>query len=396
MEFGDIDYAREIFTDLVVAWMAKTSQPPNASESRALSEQAFELAKAYGVAMRLRISSSVKNCPAKPSLEDKPGLSSSVMTFEQAANLWMVNAVKRSPAHSRHLAKCFERYVLPHLGGRPVGDVQSQELLSVIKSIDQSGRPSLAYRIFTEFRFMYRYVLMEGLSNRDPTAEISRAVNKPRYKGAAVSLDTATIGRLLVTIKDYKGKTHSTAPYALRLAPIVFLRQSELRFLEWKDVDFDCRTIVIPGSRMKMGRPHVVPLARQAVALLREVHKMTDHKRYVFTGQAAGKPLNIATFYAMLLRKGFRRLVLPHGFRTLASTWLNEQGWGAEAIERQLSHVERNRSRRLYNRAEYMPERRKMMQAWADHLEALERKARRAPRAGLASQLAAGGVNASV
>ncbi len=396
MEFADIDYARDIFTDLVVAWMAKKSQPPNVSESQALAEKAFEFATAYGAAMQLSVSSAEKSFPAKPALANIVGPTRVVITFELAARLWMKQAVKGSPAHNRRVASSFERYVFPHLRTRPLDNVQPQELLSLIKSLEQSGRPSLAYRIFTDLRSMYGYVLMAGLSNQNPTSEIFSAINKRGYRCVAVSIDSATLGRLLVAIKDYEGRTNSTARYALWFASMVFLRKSELRCLEWKEVDFDERSIGIPGARMKMGRPHVVPLARQAIALLREVHKMTHHKRYVFAGQRGGKPLSTETFHSMLQKMGFTRLGLPHSFRVLASTWLNEQGWAAEAIERQLSHVDRNRSRRIYNRAEYMPERRKMMQAWADYLEALEHKARRAPRARLARHVAAGGENASV
>ena len=185
-------------------------------------------------------------------------------------------------------------------------------------------------------------------------------------------LQSETVGRLLRAVRCYEGKPRSTAKYMLRLAPMVFLRSSELRTLLWSDVDLDAATIVIPAERMKMGFPHVVPLARQAVRLLRDVHKITGSGRYVFTAGRGDKPFSYGIFYVMLTSMGFGRVVTPHSFRVLASTWLNAQGWRADVIERQLSHLGGDRTRRLYNRAEYLPERREMMQVWADELERYE------------------------
>jgi integrase len=162
---------------------------------------------------------------------------------------------------------------------------------------------------------------------------------------------------------------------------MVFLRSSELRTLQWKDIDLDAATIVVPASRMKSGRPHIVPLARQAVRLLEDVQKMTGNGRYVFNGgRGVDQPLDYSIFFVILRALGYTNVITPHGFRVLASTWFNEQGWRADVIERQLSHLGADRTRRLYNRAEYMPERRKMMQAWADELDRWEFKARAASR----------------
>jgi integrase len=156
----------------------------------------------------------------------------------------------------------------------------------------------------------------------------------------------------------------------------------ELRTLEWTDVDLSAATLVIPGHRMKSRQPHVVPLPRQAVKMLREVEEITRRGRYVFTGgRGVDQPPTDSSFFQMLRRIGYDKVVTPHGFRAMAATWLSEQGWRGEAIERQLSHVgDANWGRqRVYNRAEFLKERKTMLQAWADHLESLERRARSIP-----------------
>lgn len=373
---NDVDYARDIFAELVIALTLQRSNPLSTSEAEALAVKALNMAKFFGDAQQ-RSTPTHEFALARIESPKEPLSLGSSPTFAQIAQEWIGIAVKRSAGRSRRELKSrFERYVLPHLGARPIGEIEPREILSVIRSIESAGYLVMAYATFRDLRFMYRYALAAGLSNSDPTATLRRAITKPRHKGTNMITDPDSVGRLLLAMRQYKGQPRSTARYMLRLLPMVFLRASELRTLEWRDVDLDAATIVVPTSRMKMRRPHVVPLARQAMRILRDVQKMTGSGRYVFTGgREIDKPLHFSMFHFMFGVLGYRRVVSAHGFRVLASTWLNEQGWPAEVIERQLSHLGGDRTRRLYNHAEYLAQRRRMMQEWADHLESLECKA---------------------
>lgn len=179
------------------------------------------------------------------------------------------------------------------------------------------------------------------------------------------------MGELLRAIDGYAGELVTRA--ALRLAPLVFVRPGELRGASWDEFDLDQREWRIPAARMKMRDPHIVPLSHQAVNILRELQPLTGRWAYVFPSiRAKSRAMSENTVNAALRRLGYPHEVMTgHGFRTLASTLLNEQGWNRDAIERQLAHAERDSVRAAYNRAEYLVERRKMMQAWADYLDAL-------------------------
>ena len=276
-----------------------------------------------------------------------------------------------------------ERYVIPHLGDKAAEDIAPQEIFAVLRSIEGKGFVPLAYQIFRDLRAMYRYAVVAGIASRDPTEALGTYVRRPRPKNNAALTDSTAIGQLLVAMRNYRGKTQSTTRLMFRLAPIIILRPVELRTLEWTDVDLDAATIVIPGPRMKSRQAHVVPLPRQAVKILREVEEITGGGRYVFTGgRGLDKPPTFSSFFQMLRVIGYNKVVTPHGFRAMAATWLSEQGWRGEAIERQLSHVgDANWGRqRVYNRGEFLKERRTMLQAWANHLESLERRARTIPR----------------
>lgn len=179
------------------------------------------------------------------------------------------------------------------------------------------------------------------------------------------------IGELLRAIAGYEG--HFITKCALQFAPLVFVRPGELRHAEWREISFDTAEWKIPAEKMKMRNPHIVPLSRQAVAVLRELEPFTKRSRYVFPSlRSSERPMSNNTVLAALRRMGYAKEEMSgHGFRSMASTLLNEQGWNRDAIERQLAHAEGNGVRAAYNYAEFLPERRKMMQAWADNLDLL-------------------------
>ncbi len=194
-----------------------------------------------------------------------------------------------------------------------------------------------------------------------------------KQKHHASITEPGAIGELLRAINGYQGSIITRC--ALQLAPLVFVRPGELRKAEWKEIDLDKSEWRIPGGRMKMKEMHIVPLSSQAVEILRELQPLTGSGRYVFPGaRTNGRPMSENAVTAALRRMGFTKDEMTgHGFRSMASTLLNEQGWNRDAIERQLAHAERNSIRAAYNYAQHMPERIKMMQAWADWLEATAR-----------------------
>ena len=366
MRHSEIEHARDVYSELVVA-LTLQKAPPTDSEAAELARKALGMAVTFQTAQ--------DRLAAAPVVGRKPQASAG--TFSHVAQKWIERAVKRTAGGSRRdLLSRFNRFVFPHLGARPINDIEPVEILSVVRAIENTGHTRMAYLTFSDIRFLFRYALAAGLTKSDPTAGLRRAIARPQRKGTYMLLDPDSIGLLLRAIRNYQGKPHSTARYMMRLMPLVFLRASELRTLEWSDVDLDVATIVIPASRMKMRRLHVVPLARQAVAILRDVHQMTGGGRFLFSsGRGVDKPFDYSIFHVILGTLGYRKRVSAQGFRVLASTWLNERGWSSEVIERQLSHLGSDRVRRIYNHAEYLAQRRRMMQDWADHLESLERKA---------------------
>jgi integrase len=197
----------------------------------------------------------------------------------------------------------------------------------------------------------------------------------PPAKGESFATITEpkAVGALLRAIDAYSGGIITTS--ALRLAPLVFVRPGELRQAEWAEFDLVGAEWRIPASRMKMRQVHIVPLARQALAILRELHPFTGDKRFLFPSfRGDDRPISDVALLAALRRMGYsKEQMCVHGFRSMASTLLNEQGYNRDWIERQLAHGERNSVRAAYNYAEYLPERRKMMQEWADYLDVLRK-----------------------
>jgi integrase len=230
---------------------------------------------------------------------------------------------------------------------------------------------------------VFRYAVATGRAERDPTGDLRGALPPSKEKHHASIIEPKRIGELLRAIDDYEG--YFVTKSALRLAPLVFVRPGELRRAQWPEIDLDKAEWRIPSERMKMREQHIVPLSRQAVAILRELEPLTnraipakpDLPRYVFpSARTRERPMSENAVLAALRRMGYTKDEMTgHGFRSMASTLLHEQGWNHQVIERQLAHAERNAVSAAYNFAEHLPERRKMMHAWADYLDALKASA---------------------
>jgi integrase len=220
---------------------------------------------------------------------------------------------------------------------------------------------------------VFRYAIATSRAERDPAADLRGALITPKVTHRAAVVDPAGIGGLLRAIEAFDGAP--TIKAALRLAPLVFVRPGELRFAEWAELDLEAAEWQIPASKMKMRRPHRVPLSRQALAIVRDLKGLSGGGRWLFPSiRSAARPISENTLNAALRRLGYgSEEMSAHGFRTMASVRLNEMGrWNPDAIERQLAHQEQDDVRRAYvHAAEYWSERVKMMQTWADYLDDL-------------------------
>lgn len=296
----------------------------------------------------------------------------SAESFEAIAREWLV---RRSPRwtenHAAKIKRRLERDIFPWLGNRPIREISAPELLATLRRIESRGAIETAHRAHQNCSQVFRYAIATGCAERDPAGDIRGALPPVKQSHHPTITDPKEIGQLLRAVEGYSG-THVTR-CALQLLPLVFVRPGELRRAEWSEFDLEQAEWRIPASKMKMGAVHIVPLSTQAIEVLREVQPLTGYGRYVFPStRGRGRPMSENTVNAALRKLGYTKEQMSgHGFRSMASTLLNEQGYHRDAIERQLAHSERNKVRAAYNYAEHLPERRQMMQAWADYLDTL-------------------------
>lgn len=282
----------------------------------------------------------------------------------QQSSLWVAK-------HTGKVKRRLELHIFPWIGHKPVNDISPAELLSVVRRIEGKGSIDTAHSAFQNCGQIFRYAIATQRAAHNPTNDLRGALQPIRRKHHAAITEPKAISGLLRATYNYDG--HYVTKYALKLAPLLFVRPGELRKAEWSEIDFNAAEWKIPGSKMKMREPHIVPLAKQAVTILHSLHKLTGNSKYVFPGlRTNDRPMSENTVNGALRRLGYAKDDMTgHGFRSMASTRLNEQGWNRDAIERQLAHAERDSIRAAYNYAEYLVERRKMMQSWADYLDTL-------------------------
>lgn len=271
----------------------------------------------------------------------------------------------------------FENDVFPWLGSRPIGDVAAPEILGMLKRVIERGTRDTAHRIRRTLSQVFRYAISTSRAERDPAADLKGSLPgliKRKYPSIK---DPERLGELLRAIAVYSGTYVVRA--ALQIAPRVFTRPGELRFAEWSEFDLVKAEWRVPGARLKgltihkdSAEPLIVPLATQVVEMLKELRSLTGKARYVFPGALSAKrPMSENTINAAFARMGFKGEIVGHGLRHTASTALNELRWDGDAIERQLAHKDKDAIRDIYNDAQYMAERRMMMQAWSDYLDGL-------------------------
>lgn len=292
-------------------------------------------------------------------------------TFEAVAQEWMqrLSIAPITAAKNRWL---FESFLFPDLGTRPIAQITPRELLTVLRKVEKTGKLETAMRARVKAGQVFRFAIVEGRAEIDPTLALRGALKAPKAKHHAGITEPRRMGELLRAIDGFSGQPATM--FALRLVPLVFVRPGELRRAEWQEFDLEAHEWRIPAVRMKMKAAHIVPLSSQAVAVLRDLYPLTGDGRYVFPGlRSASRPMSENTVNAALRRLGYGNDEMTgHGFRSMAASRLNEMGWTPDAIERQLAHAESNKVREAYTHAaQYLPERTTMMQAWADYLDAL-------------------------
>jgi integrase len=293
-------------------------------------------------------------------------------TFEHVAREWM--AMQAGKLAAITLRKCLwmlETHVFPTLGSTPIANITAADMLGMVRKIEAGGTHETAHRTKQRCGQILRYAVATGRAERDVTTDLRGALAPVVSKNHPSITDPERIGELLRAIDGYAGQPATET--ALRLAPLVFVRPAELRMAEWREFDLDAGEWRIAAARMKMREAHIVPLASQAVALLRKLYALTGDGKYVFPSlRTVERPLSDNTINAALRRLGYGKDEMTgHGFRSMASTLLNEQGFPPDVIELQLAHAERNKVRAAYNKAQRLVERRKMMQKWADYLDGL-------------------------
>ncbi|WP_297504212.1 tyrosine-type recombinase/integrase [Ferrovum sp.] len=293
-------------------------------------------------------------------------------SFEAVALEWYNKQLHTwVPHHASDVKRRLESNIFPTLGKRPIDQISALELLETLRKIESRGAYDLAHRVLQVCGQVFRYGIATGRCSRNLSTDLRGALT-PHVKQHQSAVRPEELPELLRAIAKYDETGDRQTRLALQLLAQTFVRTSELIGAEWVEFDLDHALWIIPAERMKMKTEHIVPLARQAITLLTELKQISRGSRFVFPGRNRDKPISNNTMLFALYRMGYKGKMTGHGFRAVASTLLNETGFTPDAIERQLAHCERNEVRGAYNRAEYLPERKKMMQFWADHLDKLQ------------------------
>ncbi|MFY9746296.1 MAG: integrase arm-type DNA-binding domain-containing protein [Acidobacteriaceae bacterium] len=296
----------------------------------------------------------------------------STNSLEVVAREWFAKFSRTwSAGHRARIVRQFERDIFPWIGQRPIADISAPEVLAVARRIEKRGALETAHRAIRNCGQVFRYAIATGRATNDPTGALRGALPPFRTEHLAAATEPKQFGRVLRAIDGYEG-THVVS-CALRLAPLVFVRPGELRHAEWAHVDLDGAEWRYTAS--KTGTAHIVPLSRQAIEILREVHPITGHGRFVFPSARSNvRAMSDNAILAAMRRMGIAKEEMSgHGFRAVARTILDEVlGVRPDFIEHQLAHAVRDPNGRAYNRTAHLPARKEMMQLWADYLDELK------------------------
>ena len=299
-------------------------------------------------------------------------------TFEALARDWYATKMSdKSESHRKRTLRLLERDLFPYLGSRPIAEITPPEVLTVLKRIEARGAIETAKRAKQTASMVFRFAIAGGRASNDPAAVVGDQLQPTQTKHFPTITDPAEVGKLLVSIDEYQGSPMVRA--ALKLSPLLFCRPGELRGLEWSEVNWEEERIELPAEKMKTRLPHIIPLAKQALDILRELHPLTGRFRYVFPSQkGASRCMSDNAVRTALRTMGYgNEVITPHGFRAMARTLLDEVlNERVEHIEHQLAHTVKDANGRAYNRTKHLAQRVAMMQRWADYLDDLREKAK--------------------
>jgi integrase len=294
------------------------------------------------------------------------------LTFEEVARRWFEHwSAGRHQRHAHYVMRRLEADVFPQIGSRLVVDIPTSAFRDAVKKVEARGALDIAKRILQTCGQIMRYAVAHDLAQRNPVADVKPAdILKSHKKRNYPRVDEVELPKLLAAVETYAGS--EITRLALQMMALTFVRTSELIGARWSEFDLKADRWSIPAERMKMDTPHIVPLSRQAKAVLAQLAAISGRGELVFPGdQNPNKPMSNNTILYALYRMGYHGRMTGHGFRGVASTILHEQGWPHEHIELQLAHQPRNAVSAAYNHALYLKPRGEMMQAWADHLDML-------------------------
>lgn len=295
-------------------------------------------------------------------------------SFADITRQWL-DSIAHLTTPTTHAKKTsrIERLALPALGDKPIKEIKSADVLAALKPLIIKSQLETAHRLHGEISSIFAYAIVHNFTDYDPAQPVTKQIPAQKVKHRAAIIDPKQVAQLLRDISNYQGTF--VVQSAFRLSPLLFQRPGEIRQMLWADVDLVAREWRPYISKTDFH--HIVPLPTQAIAILEAIQPLTGSGQYVFpSSRGDGRPMSDNTIRTALKSLGYDSDVMTaHGFRTTASTLLNEQGWSPDAIERQLAHAPRDQVRAAYNRAQYLEERRRMMQAWADYLDALKKGA---------------------
>jgi len=338
-------------------------------------EVSMKTARARGEEIREQVANGI-DPSTKRQAEKAEARNAAENTFKPVSEAWLEQAASArhwTADHTERVRRRLERDTWPWIGSKPIGAVTEDHLLQCLLRVGDRGRIDTAHRLRAELEAIFHYAKRRRLAAFNPASDI-KSDDLPRLKVThnAAIVDPTAFGTLLRALETYPGDF--AVKCALKLEALLFVRPGELRLARWEEFDLAGAEWRIPASRMKMREQHLVPLSRQALTILRELHGYTGPDGFVFPQRRnASRPISNNTLGSALRTLGFSaEQQTAHGFRTCASTLLNESGeWNPDAIERQLAHGPRDKVRAAYNSAQHLPERRRMMQWWADRCDEL-------------------------
>ena len=294
-------------------------------------------------------------------------------SFEAIGSDWFQTKMKlKSDSYRTRTLRILEKDLYPIIGTRPIGAISALELLTVLRRIENRGAVDIAHRAKQVASLIFRYAIVTGRAERDPSGDLTGALQSRKKKHYAAITDPNELRSLLVAIDAYRG--NFVVKSALVLSPLLFQRPGEIRNMEWSEINWSKSRWEIPSFKMKMGYDHIVPLADQAMQMIKQLKMLTGRGKYVFpSSRGASRPISDNTVRICLRVMGYTNdQMTPHGFRATARTILDEVlNFRVDWIEHQLAHAVKDPNGRAYNRTTFLPQRKKMMQEWADYLDNL-------------------------